>query len=426
MAEKITYQFLPEGNCLTERQLFDYIDKKLDAAEMHAVEKHLLSCEMCSDALEGFEKIKYREKVAAFSNTDSLKNGVEKATPKVIPLNPNRKYYAIAAGIVLIVAVSLYFKMNISSNLESSKTADLVQKDSSVSIMQTPGVPSEKKSDSISVAENKLANNQNLRNENGPAAHQRADGNFGLADTQKMNDGEASGNTFYDRSPVQSNEETFSPVPDALTDRSVLSEPVQPEYKKAEKDASKSEDQKAIAQTTGADDEQDLKTKAPVKNDDSRTADKDKAQGGTGNSKETLHENANVPASPQTAAPYTLSNVSSGSSTTLSTDAIQVNTDSSTTQTPKFYPLKPSDKDLDLSYENGVKMLNSGQATASLAFFDEVIKYPAHHYFEDAQWKKALALIQLNRKPEAKVVLQEIVSKGGKFKTQAEAELKKF
>ena len=37
-------------DCLSEKMLFDYIDNKLNQKERHIVEKHLLDCEMCSDA----------------------------------------------------------------------------------------------------------------------------------------------------------------------------------------------------------------------------------------------------------------------------------------------------------------------------------------------------------------------------------------
>ncbi|HET6992757.1 MAG TPA: hypothetical protein VFJ43_15595, partial [Bacteroidia bacterium] len=129
--------------------------------------------------------------------------------------------------------------------------------------------------------------------------------------------------------------------------------------------------------------------------------------------------------------PANAGGMATGNSATVLTDSetsVSQNADSSVADTPRMYPLplSGSEKDLDLSYENGVKMLNAGQASASLVLFDEVLKNPNHHYYQDAQWEKSLALIQLNRKAEAKILLEEIVKKGGKYKSQAEAELKKL
>ena len=44
--------FVPSG-CISVEQLFNYQNKKLSKKEMHEVEKHLLDCQLCSDALEG-------------------------------------------------------------------------------------------------------------------------------------------------------------------------------------------------------------------------------------------------------------------------------------------------------------------------------------------------------------------------------------
>jgi tetratricopeptide (TPR) repeat protein len=57
--------FDPQTACLTEKAMFDYIDGKLTAAENHAVEKHLLDCAFCSEAMEGLELVKDRSKLRA-------------------------------------------------------------------------------------------------------------------------------------------------------------------------------------------------------------------------------------------------------------------------------------------------------------------------------------------------------------------------
>lgn len=49
--------------CLSQQQLLNYVQGKLTAEEQHEVEMHLSDCELCSDALEGLEAIKDKEKI---------------------------------------------------------------------------------------------------------------------------------------------------------------------------------------------------------------------------------------------------------------------------------------------------------------------------------------------------------------------------
>ena len=107
-------------------------------------------------------------------------------------------------------------------------------------------------------------------------------------------------------------------------------------------------------------------------------------------------------------------------------DDIYQTTQADSVSSPRLYRNLATDEDLDLCYENGLKMLDSGQAAASITFFDQVLANPAHRYFEDAQWKKAEALLKLNRNDEAKTLLNEIVKTGRKYKPQAKEKLKKL
>ena len=42
--------------CLTRKQLRDYISCKMIDEEAHATEVHLISCKLCSEAVEGYTK----------------------------------------------------------------------------------------------------------------------------------------------------------------------------------------------------------------------------------------------------------------------------------------------------------------------------------------------------------------------------------
>ena len=65
MSDSLKHKIFIRTDCVSEQTMFDYIDKKLSAKESHSVEKHLLHCELCSDALEGLELTKTRTRIAA-------------------------------------------------------------------------------------------------------------------------------------------------------------------------------------------------------------------------------------------------------------------------------------------------------------------------------------------------------------------------
>ncbi|RAJ06856.1 putative zinc finger protein [Chitinophaga skermanii] len=52
-----------ETDCLSQQTLMDYLQGKLSGEELHHVEQHIADCELCSDALEGLQAIKQKEKI---------------------------------------------------------------------------------------------------------------------------------------------------------------------------------------------------------------------------------------------------------------------------------------------------------------------------------------------------------------------------
>jgi hypothetical protein len=427
MAEQPTYKFLPEDKCLTESQLFDYIDGKLKAPDMHFIEKHILSCAFCSDALEGLEKVKDRDKVAAFIPTTGTGKTAgkeeEKEKPKVIPLNPNRKYYALAAGLVLIIGITLFLKLSVSDGLENAKTAELVQNDTSVLM------PSENQStyaDSLAQEKNAVTKTELGEMNNVPAADNKP-GNSNAP---------ATGGVTYFRTP-------------ALEERA--DKPQAKAAKEAEPDRNADGDDldhfvNVVDEKTN--EQQESNDKSKLKNEGfanieqkQKPAETDKKNKDFNRSTEARTENedvvlsekkADVPPAPLIVSGTTTTNASGATPQTTSAPtytwsgpASTNGTSVMTTDTILYTVTKsPSDRELDLSYENGVKMLAAGQATASLSLFDEVLKNPAHPHYQDAQWKKAEALIQLKRIEEAKKLLNEIAAKKGTYQEQAKAKLK--
>lgn len=423
MADQHTYKFLPEDKCLSESQLFDYIDGKLKASDMHLIEKHILSCGFCSDALEGLEKVKHRDKVAAFVPLTKL-NGQEekKEEPKVIPLNPNKKYYAIAAGVVLILGITLFLKLYQSGDLSEAKVADLVKADTSSAMAPAKDAAAEKtataRMDSVTVTrENDLrrvsgepADGKSLNNETTSPNFftPMADKNGDAAPAPKAVDGTVAPSRSFD-----DDGDDFVNIVDA---KATPEEQAGADYMLDEvKDANtvKQEQTTVLAEKKN----KTISLNRVEKESLSKKADAQKPVATEDKPMTTVISSGatQVTATPTMTPPssYTWTGpTATGSSTTITA------TDSTT------IVIKPSDRDLDLSYENANKMLAAGQATASLALYDEVLKNPSHQHFQDAQWKKSEALLQLKRIDEAKKLLNEIAAKPGKYQAQAKEKLK--
>ncbi len=115
--------FDPQTACLTEKAMFDYIDRKLTPAQDHAVEKHLLDCAFCSEAMEGLELISDRNKLRASAENMEARlskgtntHGGKDSGGRLISFNFNTRL-AAAAVIVLLIGsfVMLRYILNGSS-----------------------------------------------------------------------------------------------------------------------------------------------------------------------------------------------------------------------------------------------------------------------------------------------------------------------
>jgi hypothetical protein len=118
MNDKSSFLFDPQTACLTEKALFDYIDGRLSPALSHAVEKHLLDCAFCAEALEGLEllqdRIGYKNVLATEVPVVSLRQTQPTA---------KRMWFAAAALFVLLLGSAVVYKYL----LTNSEHSNLVQ-----------------------------------------------------------------------------------------------------------------------------------------------------------------------------------------------------------------------------------------------------------------------------------------------------------
>jgi hypothetical protein len=123
MNKETKHTIYSTSECLSEKMLFDYIDNKLSQKNRHLIEKHLLDCELCSDALEGLELVKDRARIGVIKDTINkrLISTEIKQESKVISFNYKIAFSIAATIALLVVGVFFFNKMT----LKEAAMADL-------------------------------------------------------------------------------------------------------------------------------------------------------------------------------------------------------------------------------------------------------------------------------------------------------------
>ncbi|PUZ27146.1 Putative zinc-finger [Chitinophaga costaii] len=97
-------------DCPSQEQLLDYVQGKLNPEERHAIEHHLASCEMCSEALEGLQSIHQKEKISGWLQEmkGNMLHKLRKKNRQRRPVDFNIVQVLIILAVIFIV-LSLFF-----------------------------------------------------------------------------------------------------------------------------------------------------------------------------------------------------------------------------------------------------------------------------------------------------------------------------
>lgn len=110
MSDSLKHTLFNETECISEQTLFDYIDKKLSEKENHIVEKHMLHCELCSDALEGLQLIKNREHIRIINQKINERIVSPFKETKIVAFN-YKIILSVAATLLLLIGGVFFFNM---------------------------------------------------------------------------------------------------------------------------------------------------------------------------------------------------------------------------------------------------------------------------------------------------------------------------
>jgi len=104
MADKQHNDIFSDTDCLSMKVMELYAGEKLSDAERQTVEKHLVDCAICSDALEGLTLAGFSSDVD--DRIASLNERISAATEETSAGFWKREYYAYAAGFIGIMLIS--------------------------------------------------------------------------------------------------------------------------------------------------------------------------------------------------------------------------------------------------------------------------------------------------------------------------------
>ena len=115
-------------DCLSEEMLTKYLSDKLSPAEKHEVEKHLIDCEMCSDAVEGLKMIADKNKISGITSelNKKIQQRVEAKEVKIIFIRQYRTQLAVAASIILVVGLVWFFRTNMQMKEMDSASSEKI------------------------------------------------------------------------------------------------------------------------------------------------------------------------------------------------------------------------------------------------------------------------------------------------------------
>jgi TonB family protein len=132
MSESNTHiDLFTKSGCLTTEALKRYHSDKLSDFEKHQVKGHLVSCELCSDALEGLQLLsdpKMFDSIVSEIN-ENFKNtltDVERTQSKKFKLQNRLYYIAAAASVLILLGLFSYLKTYLNSESATQTISQLV------------------------------------------------------------------------------------------------------------------------------------------------------------------------------------------------------------------------------------------------------------------------------------------------------------
>lgn len=94
-----------ESGCLSEKQLMDYLQGRLNEEEIHSLEAHISGCNFCNEALEGLMQVENKDQIPAVIK--QIHNQVRRKLKAHRNKRRKIKMYLWLSTLVLIILIIL-------------------------------------------------------------------------------------------------------------------------------------------------------------------------------------------------------------------------------------------------------------------------------------------------------------------------------
>ena len=140
MTNEATHTLFTPSGCLNMESMKRYRDGSLSAEEKALVEKHLVSCELCTDAMEGYELMSDPDKLDAVVTeiNTNLRANLRKGKGKVVPMRSGWLYAGIAASVVILFGILFWLNENKYAGKLNQPLVDMIDLSTYQSVPEKP------------------------------------------------------------------------------------------------------------------------------------------------------------------------------------------------------------------------------------------------------------------------------------------------
>jgi hypothetical protein len=372
------------SGCLSLNTIKKYLNNELSPKKMHGVEKHMLECKLCEEAVEGYLLIKNK------AGAEDIISSINKTISTKENIFDYRKIAASIAAVVILGAGLFYLNEQIDNNRQ-------VVVKTSPSNDTSDG--SEKKSNSISIEDKTIAVEDNLKKTN--SGYVRED--------VVQSDGVVSEKPKPMISPKGSESTLHNQDANRIISPSIIA------------DSIFQESESSIANGAYPSVSKPMKEEGGIINESKQVEKKQKA---LNNSVSKRSDFSSAEASKDEAKIRGESKVESEDSSLKR--AITYYNEKKYKEAvillDKIIETEPFN--FEAFYYNGLSYYGLGQWKIAITNFDKID--PKSSYFQDASWYKANAFINIGEKEKAKVILKTLSESEGPYKKRAEDKLKKL
>ncbi|MGD0710579.1 MAG: zf-HC2 domain-containing protein [Bacteroidales bacterium] len=435
-----------DTDCLSPEILSAYADGKLNADERYRVERHLIDCELCSDALEGLSLLKNKTKLPKlFTGINStIDKRVNKKEARVFRFD-FRMRLAVAALIIVVLGFTFLFKF-IFQEQKKEMVAQRMLKEPDITKAEKKLL--EKNIDSTSYEEHE----PRINNDDKPSQNITIKAAEKNPDEQVVNDittiipkAEVSNEpiggdqqkdiTGYYRSKGKETDSSQGLLAKTDEDKYHYNNiSSAQDYKNASGENLQKTVADSVSVSTSFATETKTTSQSPVISNSSNAEQNvsyayNKEQDKREEKKAKLNEKAGkktetVPPASVSTSPIITDNLG-GAEDKRYSEAIQKYQDKDYTGSKDMLEsyLKDEPADFNALYYCGVSYYYLYKYDNAITYLEKAIKFKSNSNLETAQWYLALSYIGKNENNKADTLLNEIVKAKGSYKNQAERKL---